>query len=192
MALAHFTVEELHPERFAFRCMPPEVFDRTEKVAVGEELDGNSQVVAGFQQGLANAMITRFDENDVLGSVLLEGAGELKGKAAGVLRGIEFGVVHCPALFGEVVAEVTHGGEEQGDALRVGPNVSGFLGDLGHPDPVLVRIGVSESGGVGIELVAKDENESAHGWFHAWSGMGPLSSAGARLDRRAGADSVGG
>jgi hypothetical protein len=54
------------------------------------------------------------------------------------------------------------GKEEDGGAGLAAPDLGGFMSDLGHADSVLIGIEVIEGGGVGIELIAEDDDEVAH------------------------------
>ena len=72
--------------------------------------------------------------------------------------------VVCSFLFGPAAAWGAAIGNMIGDTFGgLGPgDVFGFLGDLGHPDRIAGGIEAVERGGIGIELVAENQNEGAH------------------------------
>jgi len=66
----------------------------------------------------------------------------------------EFMVMNGPTLFPLFLPEVTHTGEEKGQADFMAPDVGGFLHIFGHPQGILVGVEVIKNSGFRIKLVA--------------------------------------
>jgi len=58
---------------------------------------------------------------------------------------------------------MAHGGEEEGDALFVGPNLGAFRPGLSHPQNVAALRGGLDGRALVVELVTEDDDELFHG-----------------------------
>ncbi len=164
MAFAHFAVEEFHAQGLAAPGVTAEILDGAEKVGVLEDFEGDAGLLAAELDIDADAILTGFDDDDFFRLVALDRTGEFCGDAAAVAGVVERGVIDVVPGFLQIGAEMAHGGEEQGDALFVGPDVGAFRPGLDHPQDVVPLAGCGEGRASGIELITEDDDEFFHGW----------------------------
>ena len=134
-----------------------ELFGRTEEVAIGAQLDRQIQ----RRQPLAHPPVAGLQDDDALRPQLAGAPRQLVPQRAGVLRVVEPTVVRPPSGAALRLVEVAHGGEEEGETLLVLRNVGRFLASLDLQDSVALRLEAVEGGGLGVQLIAEDEDKLA-------------------------------
>ena len=134
-----------------------EAVARAQEVTVVAQLDGECERA----QQVAQAPVAGLQEDQAFGREGGVMAGEFAGEAAGVGGVIQRGVVDDAAGGALRIAEVTHGGEEIGDAQAVLGDGAGFLAQLRLQDGVLGGVEAVERGGRAVELVAEHDDEVA-------------------------------
>ncbi len=175
MTLAHLAVEELHAELFAAFGVGGKLRVAAEEMPIladfkREGVGGGGGLDGGFDApltGLHDDPFFGFETLGEFGESGFEGFGGAwfcgSGAAFPLASGRgEFAVEDLAALGSEGVAEMPHGREEDGGARLTAPDFGCFMSDLGHADSVLIGIEVIEGGGVGIELIAEDDDEVSH------------------------------
>ena len=159
---AHFPVKILHAQLLAPVRVMPELLEGAEEMSVGANLQGEAEGSGCGCERLPHPVFAGLGDDQPFGGQKAGGAGEFAGERLGVTRLIERGVVDGEPARPQRVAVVAHGGEENRDARLGRGDVFGVLGDLGHPDRIAGGIEAVERGGIGIELVAENQNEGAH------------------------------
>lgn len=157
MAQSHLAVKELHAQFLPACGVAREVPGTAEKVAVLMNHPFRGYLIARSPQCRQHPVLARAHTDDPLRTVRSEKPSQLGGKRAGIVRVVEFSVVNDPALLDLILPEMTHGGEEEGNSLLMGPDVPGLLGDLGHPDGVVGGIEALQSDTLRVELIAQDD-----------------------------------
>src|SRR5271166_559105 len=127
-------------------------------MAVFADLDGKVRL----RKHVRNAPITWLDADDALGLQLLEPTLKFLGKRTAIGGIVQLRVNGTVAFGALLLAEMTHGPEEEGDAFFVLRNVGGFLADLHLQDGVESSVEAIERGACRIELVAENENQIAY------------------------------
>jgi hypothetical protein len=123
--------------------MLSEIGQGTKKVAIFQDGQRDLGIAGHSANGRKNTMVTRLDDADLARIAGGDAASKGRGKGCGV-GSVEAGVVHAQASLDERGREVAHGGEEEGDARLVAPDVGGFFAGFRHPDEIRIRIGVIE------------------------------------------------
>jgi hypothetical protein len=71
-------------------------------------------------------------------------------------------VVERDALAAQLLCEVPHGRQEQGDARLVAPDMAAFAARFDHQHAITGGVEVLQAGGIGVQLVAQDQHQFAH------------------------------
>lgn len=132
-------------------------------MGVGEDLELEGEACGESFEQAADAPLAGFDAADDGGVVARGGVGDefVEWAALGVVEG---GVVAGDGAGVEVVGEVAHRGEEEHGALDVAGDVARFVDGLGHEHGVAGEARGAEGGGVGVELIAEDDDERGAVW----------------------------
>ena len=93
------------------------------------------------------------------------------GKVAAISAVIELPVVNGHTALHQPISKVPHGGQEDSNASLMRPHMLSLTGYFGHPDGVLLLVEIIQSRGMGVELIARDHNQSPDFWigWHRWS-----------------------
>jgi hypothetical protein len=100
-----------------------EFFMRTEKMPIATGVQRAPEVLSGLNQRLLDSPFTGFDNDQRLRLESTDGRLELLTKAPFVAAVVELPIVDRDATSPQMVAEMSHGGQERGDAGFVSPNV---------------------------------------------------------------------
>jgi hypothetical protein len=93
---------------------------------------------------------------------LIRAAQKFPGDGARIVGIVETGVADAPALGLQRSGELAHGGEEEGDLLGVVGDVGRLVHHLRHDDRIAALVGLPQSRDLGGELIAEDEDKTAH------------------------------
>lgn len=129
----------------------------------------------GLAQGLPDPVLPRSYPDHPHRPLPGEAVGQGGSQAGGAVP-VQGQVIHGPAPATQVVGEVAHAGQEQGDAGLVTGDMGAFFRYLGHPHPVPSRIEAVQGGAVPVQLVTQDHDQMAR----AVISHGQLSRAGTR------------
>jgi hypothetical protein len=111
-------------------------------------------------QTLQHAPVAGCGHHQLLRLHFGNGFAQFTGQGARVVCVVELAVHHGPAAGLQVRSEVAHGTQENRGALLGRRDVRGFFQHLGHPECVARGVKVAQRGGVFVELIAQDEDES--------------------------------
>ncbi len=149
-------------------------------MVVGADFQREPEGRGGRLDSEANPVFAGLGQDEAFGRKVAGGAGDFAGERVGVFRVVERGVVDGEPARQQGLAVVAHGSQKDRDARLGGGHVLGFLRDFRHPDRIDDGIKVVEGGGVGVELVAKNQDERAHEGFK----MGVRCGGGRQRKRR--------
>ncbi len=138
--LAQIAIEEFQQQTLASIRVFSELFEGTVEVPVLADIQFQLQIGGGVLQLLLNSVVTRLNNNQLLRiqspCVLAQHIRKRLSAIPGWLP-LQFVVLNLPTLLCQIIAKVSHGGEEAGDAEFVAPNVSRFFLSFSHPDRVV-------------------------------------------------------
>jgi hypothetical protein len=139
-----------------------EFSDAAEEGAVRTDFEFDAGFLGGLFEFGFDAVIAGFDEDDFSGAELLEAFEKLFAEGVGVVEIVEATIDDALAFLRELLFEVAHGRQEEGDAGFVGPDVGGLFGDFGHPNGVFIAVKTVERGRVIVQLIAQNDNKIPH------------------------------
>ena len=161
---AHGAVEMLHDQAAPVPGPGCEAVDGAIEVAVLADLQRDGLLGSRLTQLGEHPVITRLDQDKPLGVPSWQILPQQPTKARPPVRGRVHGqgvVVDRDPIARQGVAKVAHGREEQHQALLMGGDVGGLVGELRHPDRIAFRIEIVEGGRVPVELIAGNEDQMA-------------------------------
>ena len=154
-APAHEAVEPLHHEPRVRVREFGECRVGTEEVPVGTDLDAERRQIG------PHPPVAGVEHDQPLGPQRLGPPPDLAGERAAVLGIVELDIVDAPAARARLVAEVAHGGEEEGKPAFVLRDSGRLLAHLHLQDRVPRGVEAVEGGGGRVELIAEDDHEVA-------------------------------
>ena len=133
-----------------------------EEARVGADVDGQAEQRLPRVEHRRDAPLARFGDDDAVGRVARDRAGDLAGEAAGVVGIVEADVVDVPARLHQRRGMVAHRREDVGDLLAVVADVGRLVGDLHHQHDRVGGRGPIQRRQVERQLVAQHRDQRFH------------------------------
>ena len=159
-ALAHLAIEMLHCQMVAIFGPTAKIGDRAKIAVVGQYLDVAIELVGPFGDRLIETPFAGLDDVNLARIVSLNSAGDLSGKAVGVVLVGQFDIIDVPAVLAQFVCEVAHGREDQDDLLLVMFDVGRLVPHLRHQDDGVVLRAPAQRSKRSGKLVAENGYEN--------------------------------
>ena len=125
-------------------------------------LEGQPEIPSRGSDRLLDAVVAGLDDPQLPWTQRVRTSCDLGSQATAIALVLERTVVDGRALFAQRVAEVAHGGEEEDQPGLVLRHVGGLFRDLHHQRRVLLAVEPVEGGRARIQLIAKDDDQSAN------------------------------
>ena len=109
-------------------------------------LDIDAELVFPAPHRREDPVLAGFGQDEPPGPVAAHGAGHLSGKTAAVGFVIETDVIDGDALGAQLVGEMAHRREQEGDLALVVADIGDFLDHLGHQHDIPLPVEIGEPG----------------------------------------------
>ena len=176
--LAQFAVEELQAQLLASSGVSGEILGGAEKMLIGSGHPGDARGSGDFLQLFLQAPLSGIHCMDFCRTQSIEREGQLASqglrtcgepKVGSVTKAplrtgdVQLPIGYRPTPLAKPVAKVAHGRQKNRNPALGVPHMRGFARDLGHPDPVELRLETLEHCGIGVQLVSQHHDEPSAG-----------------------------